>query len=586
MYASTVVDGVRQFTDRRGAVHTGNAAYIPGTNTIVIDINAGDTLNGLVLNSLSHEVVHYIKEMSPDKFRKLADFVVGKFGEKGVSVTRLIRAKQSKYAAQGQELSFMDAYEEVVADSVESMLSQKTEKIISDIAKMRKVDADLAKTFVDRVKDLVGKMLNVFKKNNFQSKPETEEGKFFAKWSEFGDELSGIFAEAAADAADQAAQAARRTDVQTKENTPSNAEVVKYSFRNSTSGTAHDILMPYDRELRSYIESRGDVIVDSYDKLVDVVNKAFDNPNNKFTAYLGVLPYSTLRVIEQSIPNIPRDLNGHLFKVGRNYSIAIESDNIIHLTDDKTAMTREDVVDFLDRVADIIIEHDSVAFDYYYSNKQKTSGINFRKNYADGVFTSFSLVSAGKRSIKPQTIYMDSVSYVKRKSANPLPMQTKALAANVPQNAHSTSMTRGGQTSTTIVSNSTQKSNPQTEKSSRRNLNERQIIVDMLKSLPYEVEHNQYFQEYLQKVSLLDRKQAQLDELTSKWRELMFQKGTRSAETKARLAEIRKQATVLNQEIMQMDRRLLDLAEFRPFRNIVRNAVKQQKAKEAEKLFD
>jgi hypothetical protein len=235
IYASSVVDGVRQFTDRRGAVHKGNAAYIPGINTIVIDINAGNALNGLVLNSLAHEVVHFIKDMAPDKFRKLADFVVGKFGEKGKSVTSLILAKQKTYRMQGHELSFMDAYEEVVADSVESMFSQKADKIVADIAEMRKVDADLAKTFVDKIKDTFKKMLSVFKENDFQPAPDSEEGKFFAEWTEVQDELAHLFAEGAAAAADRVATAAKQSDsALTKENTPAEAGV-KNMYRGKLS---------------------------------------------------------------------------------------------------------------------------------------------------------------------------------------------------------------------------------------------------------------------------------------------------------------------------------------------------------------
>ena len=97
--------------------------------------------------------------------------------------------------------------------------------------------------------------------------------------------------------------------------------------------------------------------------------------------------------------------------------------------------------------------------------KKKRFPIHTRQRGGGEIFfTSFSLVSAGKRSIKPQTVYMDSVSHVKRKSANPLPMQTKALAANVQQNAHSTSVTQGGQTSTAIISNPSQKTNLSDEK--------------------------------------------------------------------------------------------------------------------------
>ncbi len=577
IYASSVVDGVRQFTDRRGRVYKGNAAYTRVGNTILVDVNAGDYLNGLMLNAVSHELVHYVREMSPEKFRKLADFVVEKFGEKGHSVTLLIRNKQAKYARQGESLSFDDAYEEVVADSLESMLAQNADKVVSDVAELRKVDADLAKSLVDKLRDTVKKMLNIFKKEGFHSKPESEEGKLFAEWTEYHEQLTSLFSEAVADAADRSAQAARRTSP--KENTPELSEAVKYSFRNSKDGSAHDVLKPYGAELRSLITKKGDVIVDSYDSLVNVVNKAFDNPKGKFTAYFGILPYSTIREIEKSIPNIPRDLSGHVFKVGRDYSIAIESDNIIHLTDNKKTMTREDVVDFLDRVADVVVESDSAHFDYYTDGYgQRTNGILFKKAFADGVLENFNLVSSKKNSLKVQTMYLDSASYQKRKSAKTLPVQNTA-------SAH-TSKTGAGQTSNTIISNHEQKSQEGTEKSSLRNVTERQTIVEMLRTMSTEVEHNKYFQEYLQKASTLDRKQAKLDAFNEEWRDLMFQKGERSEQTKARLAEIRTEIEKLIQELDRTDKRLLQLAELRPFRNIVKNAEKRQRQKDNKKMAD
>jgi hypothetical protein len=117
-----------------------------------------------------------------------------------------------------------------------------------------------------------------------------------------------------------------------------------------------------------------------------------------------------------------------------------------------------------------------------------------------------------------------------------------------------------------------------TNKHSLRSVSERQTIVDMLNSLPYEVEHNEYFAEYLTKVKELDKMQAKVDALNAEWTELSFARGKRSDETKARLAEIRKQTDALNAKITKLDRRLLDLAEFRPFRNLVKAAVKKQKA--------
>ena len=59
-----------------------------------------------------------------------------------------------------------------------------------------------------------------------------------------------------------------------------------------------------------------------------------------------------------------------------------------------------------------------------------------------------------------------------------------------------------------------------TNKHSLRSVSERQTIVDMLNSLPYEVEHNEYFAEYPTKVKELDKMQAKVDALNAEWTEL------------------------------------------------------------------
>lgn len=194
----------------------------------------------------------------------------------------------------------------------------------------------------------------------------------------------------------------------------------RYSFRNTISGMANDVLQKYSDEMISIFNSRGDVVVDSYDKLVDVVNRAFDEPKAKATAYFGVLPYSVLSDIENAVPNIPTELNGQLFKKGRAFSIAATFDSIRHINEGKTALTRQDIIDYLDRLPDTIIENDSVSFDYYYdSYNQKTPALLFKKTFADGTVETFDLISNGKRSLKLQTIYMEKGDYKKEVCQNP-----------------------------------------------------------------------------------------------------------------------------------------------------------------------
>lgn len=83
-----------------------------------IDVNAGMNGEGLILFTASHELVHMIREGSPEDFKALADFLVKNYSEKGVDINDLIRAEMAK----STNLTYDEAYEEVIAESCESFL--------------------------------------------------------------------------------------------------------------------------------------------------------------------------------------------------------------------------------------------------------------------------------------------------------------------------------------------------------------------------------------------------------------------------------------------------------------------------------
>lgn len=221
-----------------------------------------------------------------------------------------------------------------------------------------------------------------------------------------------------------------------------NDGLVMYSFRDSESGMANDLLSPYDEELTRFIEQRGDYIVDSFDKLKQIVNLAFDNPDLKATAYFGIINTETLEKIKNSIPNLAKAVEEILFKEGKNYSIATTFDSIRHIVDEK-ALSRDEVISYLDRLADTILEFDSVTFDFYYSHGNKMPGLLFKKEFEDGTLVSFNLISHKKRSIVLHSLYLNNVDYQKKKAAKTLLMQ------NAP--AH-TPEARVGQPSANIIS--------------------------------------------------------------------------------------------------------------------------------------
>lgn len=249
--------------------------------------------------------------------------------------------------------------------------------------------------------------------------------------------------------------AAEEKDKEKTAEAAENDEAVRFSFKNSQNGMANDKLLAYSDEMRGLIEQNGNIIIDSPAKLQEVVDMAFDNPTKKATAYFGILTTEVLQEIENNIPNLPKGVN--LFQEGRQYSVATTLDNIRHLVDEKN-LSRGKVLDYLDRLADTIADFDSVAYSMYEQNG--SHGVLCKKRFADGTLISYSLVSNKRKTVKMQTIYLDSKDYQNKKRSLPTPADAKAPAY--------TSKTRGGQTSNNSISQSSENVNPESEKSDVR----------------------------------------------------------------------------------------------------------------------
>ena len=230
---------------------------------------------------------------------------------------------------------------------------------------------------------------------------------------------------------------------------------IRYSFSNSESGMANDALISYNKELTHFIEERGDYIVDSFEKMQQIVNLAFDEPQRKATAYFGIINADAFEKIKNSVPNLPKEGKETLFKPGRDYSIATTLDSIRHIVDEKS-LNREDVINYLDRLADTILEFDTITYDIYtdsYGNK--IPGLLFKKMFSDGTLVSFDLISNKKKSLVLQTLYLNRADYQKKRSAETLLMQK--TSAHTPK-------ARVGQTSNEIIPQTSEKVNTFEEK--------------------------------------------------------------------------------------------------------------------------
>ncbi len=157
-----------------------NGFYKASTNTVYLDINAGATGKGTILFTAAHELTHAIREWSPESFKTFADFLAEKYTAKGENFDALIRAKMQQL-----DLTYDEAYEEVVADSCESFLIDSN--LIENVEELSKRDMNLATKIKDFLKNLLQRVREVYKKLS----PDSYEGKYVREMRDSLSELHG-----------------------------------------------------------------------------------------------------------------------------------------------------------------------------------------------------------------------------------------------------------------------------------------------------------------------------------------------------------------------------------------------------------
>lgn len=173
-----------------------NGWYDPRDNSIHIDLHAGANGEGTMLFTLAHELTHHIRKWSPAKFKILSDFLMEEYGKKGVNVDGLVREQMAKAERNGRAISYDTAYEEVVADSMETMLSDGN--VMKRLEKLKAKDEDLwhkIKSFID---ELAEKIRSIYK----GLKPDSVEGQYVADMGKAVYRLQELFAEALVDASE------------------------------------------------------------------------------------------------------------------------------------------------------------------------------------------------------------------------------------------------------------------------------------------------------------------------------------------------------------------------------------------------
>lgn len=213
---------VRVFKNSEGEeVAAPNGWYDMDSGNIYIDLNAGENGEGTALFTLGHELTHFIKAWSDKKFKVLADFLIAEYGKTKMSMRERVIEKQSwmqeiqDKKGSSKQVSYNEAFEEVVADAMSTMLSDGN--LHEKLAQLKSKDGDL----FDRIKkffaDLIEKFREIYKKLT----PEQRDARDVRAMKDAFNNIQQAFAEALVDASNNfrtSSESFTETDTGTSEN--------------------------------------------------------------------------------------------------------------------------------------------------------------------------------------------------------------------------------------------------------------------------------------------------------------------------------------------------------------------------------
>jgi hypothetical protein len=190
-------------------------------------------------------LTHFIKDWSSEKYNAFANFLISQYAENGVSVDELIEAQIEKAAKHGREMTREEAFDEVVADSCESFLTDSN--AAEKIAALNEKDATLAEKIKSYIHKLLVKIRNLL--NGID--PDSEEGKIVRGMTDSLEQLYELWTDALADAG----QNYQKGDVRNQKGKMQ---------RSDRDSKAYDYTKPFYEQVEDYINGKfptGDSLV-------------------------------------------------------------------------------------------------------------------------------------------------------------------------------------------------------------------------------------------------------------------------------------------------------------------------------------
>ena len=177
----------------KGTKHSdSNGYYDSETNTIHLDLQNATSDAKTIAFTLSHELVHFIKDKSPSQFNTFAKFLMEQYAEHGVDTSTLLSNKMAELGTTDADY----AYEEMIADACETMLLDSN--AVYKLMELRKSDLNLFETIKLHIYELLSKIREEYKKLGLQ--PSSDEAKALLKMEDVLEQIYSKFEDALVEA--------------------------------------------------------------------------------------------------------------------------------------------------------------------------------------------------------------------------------------------------------------------------------------------------------------------------------------------------------------------------------------------------
>lgn len=578
-------------TDKNGK-HIGENGYYDADG-IHIDLYAGKDGRGTMLFTAAHELTHYIREWSPDKFKIFADFLFEQYGKKGVSVSELVANQKEKAARNGRELDTDAAYEEVVADACETMLTDGD--AIEKIRALYEKD----KTLFEKIKAFFAELIAKIKKAYDGMNPDSFEANLVRDMQETAEELHRLWTEALLDAA--------------KQNTASQDSKGKYSIRESfydeydawdkkdtnkvfTVGRTSDALLSIGMKDQNITLRSGTVL--------QKINKHKELSFDTFKKIPELLEHPVIVQFSDAIDQETKKpkyesritVLGELYADGKPILVSLE---LLPTNQKKTAILDFSVIvsAYAKNAVQRYLNENSIL--YIEPNKKRTNswlslnrlqlplgenryGSIRRITYSDGKvkIQNKKNMTATERALRDAGViddYGNVIQENEKTEASPSINDTKksqdlSLRLGIQFPNELTSLR-----SNTIIRKSSAFVNKNEKKTSDRDpdgigFSNRSLLTNALESVAQnDIEKNK-LKEYKGKLAMMEAQQAELSEIKARIKELSFSKGKRDVEE---LKSLRLAATQITNRINIYDSQLLRLEASKVLEDLL---VRQKRA--------